>query len=185
MKAAFFLFMIAGAFGAFDVLYYHIYTHRLYKQPSAIWENVTHFIRALLFAVFFILIVHVEASGAWWWLYPGVIAVEVLNTMLDTILEPSSRKSLGGLPNGEYFLHVFLSLVTGAALACILWDTYPLMNAPTALAWRTLDVPEFLRMGSYVSTAVAVGFFLFESSSFVRQFIQRQRAVTELSVKAA
>lgn len=177
--------MLAGAVGAYDVLYYHIYTHRLYKQPSAMWENVTHFMRALLFAVFFILIVHVQASGAWWWLYPAVIAVEFINTMCDTILEPASRKSLGGLPAGEYILHVFLSIVTGGALACMLWDTYPLLSEPTALTWRTLDVPDFLRYGSYVATVVAIGFFLFEAGSFVRQFAQRQRQRAELALKAA
>jgi hypothetical protein len=175
MKAAFYLFSIAGVIGAFDVLYYHIYTHRLYKQPSAIWENVTHFVRALLFAVFFVLTLHVEASGSWWWLYPAIIGVEVLNTTVDTMLEPSSRKSLGGLPAGEYFLHVFLSILTGAALASILWDTYPLLSAPTALQWHTLDVPAPLRFGSYGAVVMALGFFLFESSAFFKQLAQRQR----------
>ncbi|WP_225411582.1 hypothetical protein [Stigmatella hybrida] len=186
MKAAFYLFMIAGAFGGFDVLYYHIYTHRLYRQPSAIWENVTHFTRALLFAVFFTLIVHVKAAGAWWWLYPAIIAVEFVNTMLDTVLEPSSRKSLGGLPTGEYILHVFLSLITGAALACMLWDSHGLLSEPTSLTWHTLDLPASMVFGAYMSTAAAVGFFAFESYSFLKQLSQRlQKPAGDIAVKPA
>jgi len=73
MYAAFYLLTIVGMVGAYDVLYYHIYKLRLYQHHDALWENFTHLVRALLFAVMLLTVLHVRAAGWWWFLYPTLL----------------------------------------------------------------------------------------------------------------
>ena len=77
MFGAFLFFVWPGACGPFVSFYNHTPPPRLWTRPQSVYENMTHAIRALLFAVFFILIVHVEARGSWWLLYPAICAVEL------------------------------------------------------------------------------------------------------------
>ena len=168
MKAAFYLLTIVGLIGSYDVLYWHWYKLRLFRLPAARWENLTHAIRALLFAVMTLLVLHVDARGWWWPVYPAVLAVEVANTMSDVILEPKSRRNIGGLPATEYVVHIFLSILTGAALACVVWGTRDLLHASTYLGLRTIDIPAYVRAGAYLSVVIALGMFAFELRGFFR-----------------
>ena len=168
MRSAFYLLTIVGLIGSYDVLYWHWYRLRLFRLPAARWENLTHALRALLFATMMLVVLHVDARGWWWLLYPAVLGLEVTNTMSDVILEPKSRKGIGGLPGAEYVIHIFLSILTGAALACVIWGTRGLLQEPTALGLRTLDVPVTVRAGAYPSMVVALGMFTFELVGFFR-----------------
>lgn len=173
MYAAFYLLTIVGMVGAYDVLYYHIYKLRLYQHHDAIWENVTHLVRALLFAIMLLTVLHVRASGWWWFLYPTLLGFELINTMTDVVLEPRTRKNIGGLPPVEYILHIFLSLMTGAALASIIWATHDKINAPTSLHLETLQVGSMVLAGAYSSIVMAMGMFSFELYSFIKLLGQR------------
>jgi hypothetical protein len=177
MYAALYLLTVAGMVGSYDVLYYHMYKLRLFQQRDAVWENLTHAIRALLYAAMMLVVLHVRLRGWYWLLYPALLSCELVNTMSDTILEPYSRRKLGGLPPVEYSLHVFLSIVTGAALASIVWGTYDLLFEPPSFALGSLDIPTFALLGSYSSVLIALGFFAFESCGFVRLLVQRRKAV--------
>jgi hypothetical protein len=181
MYVALYLLTLAGLVGSYDVLYYHIYKLRLYRQRDAVWENITHAIRALLFGCMMITVLNLECTGGWWLLYPVLLSCELTNTMTDTIFEPSSRRNMGGLPPVEYSLHVFLSIVTGAALASILWGTYPLLWEPSAVHWRLLDVPWYVLPGSYFSVVVAGGMFVFESTGVFRLLAARRKAAQVLA----
>lgn len=168
MRAAFYLLTLVGLIGSYDVLYWHWYRLRLFRLPAARWENLTHAIRALLFAVMMLVVLHVDARGWWWPLYPLVLASEVTNTMADVILEPRSRRDIGGLPAPEYIIHIFLSIMTGAALASVIWGTRHLFFEPSWLGLRTIDVPLPPRLGAYGSVVVAVGMFCFELGGVLR-----------------
>jgi hypothetical protein len=172
---AFYVLSIAGLIGAFDVLYYHIYTCRLFTRRQSAAENVTHFIRALLFAAFFLTLMHVEARGAYWWFYPALVTVEMINSMFDTYLEKSSRADQGGLPHGEYCLHVVLSVLMGAVMTAMLIDSWSYRALPTAWVWRDLDVPGFLLGGGYFAMVMGVLFFFFEAGGVVRVLSKRQQ----------
>ena len=174
MIAAFYLLTVAGLVGSYDVLYYHIYKLKLYKQHDAMWENVTHAIRALLFAVMILTVMHVRCTGFWWLIYPILLTVEVTNTMTDAILEPKTRKSMGGLPAVEYYLHIFLSIVTGAALASIIWGTYETMWEPPSVSLRMIDVPAMALPGAYFSVVVSCGMFVWELMGVRRLWRERQ-----------
>lgn len=173
MLAAFYLLTIVGIVGSIDVLFYHIYKLRLYRQRDAMWENVTHFTRALLFAVMMLTVMHVRASGWLWFIYPLLLGFELTNTMIDVIMEPYTRRNLGGLPPMEYILHVFLSICTGAALASVVWGTYTMIEDPTGIAIATLPVDTMVLMGAYWAVFAAVGMFTFELVGFVRLFRTR------------
>lgn len=172
--AAFYLLTIAGLCGSYDVLYYHIYKLKLYKQHDAMWENVTHAIRALLFAVMLLTVMHVRCTGWWWLIYPILLTIEVTNTMTDAILEPKTRKSMGGLPPVEYYLHIFLSIVTGAALASIIWGTYEMMWEPPSVSLRMIEVPALALPGAYFSVVVSAGMFVWELMGVRRLWRERQ-----------
>jgi hypothetical protein len=176
MIAAFYLLTLVGLIGSFDVLYWHWYRLRLFAAPDARWENLTHAIRALLFAAMMLMVLHVDARGWWWPLYPLLLTFEVVNTMSDVIMEPRTRRNLGGLPAAEYILHIMLSLMTGAALASVIWGTRDLLWEPAFIGVRTLDVPLLPRIGAYGSVVVALGMFVFEMRGFFQLAPGRLRA---------
>lgn len=176
MTVAFYMLSLAGAIGAFDVFYYHMWTCRLFERKESAAENVTHAIRALLFSVFFTVIMHVDARGSWWWLYVVVCAAEMLNSMLDTYLEKSSRADQGGLPNGEYCLHVVLSVLIGGVMVAMVSSAWAQSGEPTSIAWRPSTLPPMFALTGHLSIGMGILFFLFESSSVVR--VLRKRPTT-------
>ncbi len=175
MLVAFYILSFGGAVGGFDVLYYHMYRGRLWQRPEALRENVTHAIRALLFATFFFVLMFVEARGAWWWLFPALCAVELVNTMADTFLEKSSRAPQGGLENGEYMLHVFLSVMIGAVMACMMFESWSWQTMPTELIIRAREIPAPMFMGGLISIAIGLGFFVFEGTNALLMALRIRR----------
>jgi hypothetical protein len=169
MLLAFYILTLAGALGAVDVLYFHIYVCRLYTRRQSAIENVTHAVRSALFTTFFFVIMFVDARGAWWWLYPALCAVETTNSMLDTFLEKGSRADQGGLRNGEYCLHVFLSILMGGVMMVMLLDTYPGAREETSFSLRQIVLPTFFVMGGYFSMAAGLGFCVFDGFHAVRR----------------
>jgi hypothetical protein len=172
VTTAFYLLSIAGTFGAFDVLFYHIYTCRLYSRRQSLSENVTHFLRALLFSCFFLVIMGVQAKGAWWWIYPGLCTVEMINSMLDTHFERDSRKDQGGLPHGEYCLHVFLSVLMGGIMIAMLDASWAFRTEATELTWQPIDIPPFLMIAGFFAAGMGFLFFIFESSGVLRMLMR-------------
>jgi hypothetical protein len=166
--AAFYLLTVVGLVGSYDVLYWHWYRLRLFQVPAARVENLTHAIRALLYAAMILTVLHVDATGGWWFLYPALLTCEVGNTTWDVILEPRTRRKIGGVPPAEYVIHVLLSILTGGALASIIWGTRSLLGEVSHLGFRTIDVPFMPRVGAYVSAVVAIGMFGFELGGFIR-----------------
>jgi len=131
-----------------------------------------------------LLVMHVDARGRWWPVYPVVLAIELINTITDVILEPGSRRNIGGLPPVEYVIHIVLSLMTGAALASVIWGTRELVFAPTYLGLRTIDVSVVMRAGAYSSVAAALAIGSFELSQFLRLSSQRQPKVEQVRIAA-
>ena len=174
MIAAFYLLTLVGLIGSYDVLYWHWYRLRLFQIPEARVENLAHAVRAFLFAAMTLTVLHVDARGWWWPVYPALLGFEVANTMWDVLLEPHSRRKMGGLPPAEYVIHVFLSILTGGALASIIWGTHFLLREPSFLGLRTIDVPLLPRVGAYGSVIVALGMCGFELGGFFRLSRRRE-----------
>ena len=107
---------IVGTIGAVDVLYYHLYRFRLYSQPGCVAEEITHLLRNLIFVA--ILLVCMQPATGWWSrVMFALFAADLGNSVVDVLLERESRAALGGLPSGEYLVHVLSTFGTGVAVA--------------------------------------------------------------------
>jgi hypothetical protein len=107
---------VVGTIGAIDVLYYHLYRFRLYSQPGCVAEEVTHLLRNAIF-ISVLLVCMQPSSPGWASVMFFLVAADLANSVVDVLIERRSRESLGGLPSGEYLVHVLSSFGTGLAVA--------------------------------------------------------------------
>jgi hypothetical protein len=107
---------VVGTIGAIDVLYYHLYRFRLYSQPACVAEEVTHLLRNAIF-ISVLLVCMQPSSPGWASVMFFLVAADLANSVVDVLIERRSRESLGGLPSGEYLVHVLSSFGTGLAVA--------------------------------------------------------------------
>lgn len=105
-----------GTIGAIDVLYYHLYRFRLWSQPGCVAEEVTHLLRNAIFVA--VLLVCMQPSSQGWATVMFVLfAADLTNSVVDVLIERRSREALGGLPSGEYLVHILSTFGTGIAVA--------------------------------------------------------------------
>lgn len=116
MKAAFEVLMAVSLVGGVDVLWFHLYRHRLYASPASVLEQSTHLVRHLLFAALSVGFV----LGAPKSLLLALFAVDLVNSVIDLALEPRSRAALGGVSGLESALHGVATFGLGAA-AGLVW----------------------------------------------------------------
>lgn len=115
MSLAFELLMGIAMVGAIDVLYFHLYRHRLYARSDSLAENVTHLLRHLLFIALTLGLL----NGAGKPFLIGVLVVDVVNNVIDLSLERESRRSLDGLSPLESVLHGLASVGMGTVLLAV------------------------------------------------------------------
>ena len=122
MTAVLILFNIQCLLGAFDNLWHHELEAGLGRKPQARTELALHTARELLYAPIFIGVAWWQWQGAWAWLLVGLLAVEIVVTITDFVVEDHTRR----LPPLERVLHTVLAINYGALLA--LW-------APELRSW--------------------------------------------------
>jgi hypothetical protein len=127
------LLLIIGVLGAFDIAYFHTYRCRLSHRPESRTEAWIHVVRGFIYALQMALVPNVRATGAWFAGWVLLFVADVGIAMLDIAVEPASRKSQGGLPPGEYFMHIVLSVLAGAYLHAIAVASAPWASLPTAI----------------------------------------------------
>ncbi len=158
---------VAAPLGAFDVIYYHLWKFRLYARPESRPETVTHLLRGLLIGCGAILLAYGEPHGVWFWIVSAVFVIDFLNDIADVILEPKSRKSLGGLPPLEYLTHIMGAGAAAAATSGFIVLAYPWSTLPTEIA-PAHEVPRWLAINGYI---MGIGGLLlegFETVLFIR-----------------
>ena len=139
------------AVAAVDGVYFHLWKFRLFARPDSRVEHALHTARALL------------APPIVWLLYiapPGpllavglLIGVDQLAAVVDVLIEPKSRKSLGGLPRTEFQAHVLATIVHIGALALAIVGRLQLVtDATPAIAMHVKVIALALVTGA---TAVA------------------------------
>lgn len=114
------LLLAVSMIGALDVLYFHLYKHKLYAHPASVWEEVTHLSRHVIFLAIVAMILFVEPATAAP-IVASLFVLDLFNTAVDVWLERGSRQALGGLSSAEYLLHVLASIGLGAAIATLWW----------------------------------------------------------------
>ncbi len=171
MNQVFELLMFASLIGAVDVIYFHIYRHRLFEAPSAVAEQVTHLVRGAIF----IAIVSIAAfsDGAPWarTAMLGLIVADLANGFADVLLEKRSRAPMGGLPSGEYLLHILGTFVTGLAVATFWWHASGARFEPAALTG--LQVAR-----AWFTIVVGTGMVALEGGLFARAILRRSALST-------
>lgn len=158
---------VVGTVGAVDVLYFHLYRFRLWEQPSAVVEEVTHLARHVIFlALLATLAGGVESAAVDRWVI-ALFVLDLINSAMDILYEPESRKPLGGLPGPESLIHVLSSFGLGVAAMsyAVAREQLPLAPAEGLLA---LQVQGMLVFGGMV--------FLAEAGMFLYALTQRGRS---------
>lgn len=160
MLAAFSLLLVIGLLGAFDVVYFHGWRGRLQERPECQREVLWHTARHLVYALQFLWVAHLRFHG----LALGVLAVlyaaDVFIAFADVWEEQRSRAPQGGLPRGEYFMHVVLSVLVGLYLMSIFHAVWPDRLLPTAVRVEPPTVPGVLRGVMTVMGLGALGAFM-------------------------
>jgi hypothetical protein len=156
MTAAFYLLLAIGLLGAFDVLYFHIGQASLHTRPESQREVLWHTVRHLVYALQFLWVANVRFHGAALLVLPVLYGADVFVAWADVWEETRSRKSLGGLPRGEYFMHVVLSVLVGVYLCTVAHAVWPDRVLATAVVAEAPAVPLVLRALMTVMGATAV-----------------------------
>ncbi|MCA2979272.1 MAG: hypothetical protein INH41_02260 [Myxococcaceae bacterium] len=157
MKAAFEVLLAVLLVGGVDVLWFHLHRHRRYASAPSVAEQSTHLVRHLLFAAL--------GAGFARGLSPTVLlallAVDLVNSLVDLALEPRSRAAQGGVSGLESVLHGLATFGLGVV---------------AGLAWLgdAVFIPDAVDVTRGVVTAVlAVGLFTVELALTVRHRLRR------------
>lgn len=110
------LFLAQVLLSSLDGLYLHLWKYRLHERPESRAEHILHSLRAWLFLPFLLLLAW-QPSGGLLSLLLGLIGIDIFVGLADVLEEHRSRKSLGGLSRGEYFLHVILIMLHSTVLS--------------------------------------------------------------------
>ncbi|MFT3770117.1 MAG: hypothetical protein QM820_32205 [Minicystis sp.] len=145
MITALWLFAAQGVLGAFDTLYYHEWRARLPGGvPGTRPELVLHGVRDLVYAVLFGTLPLVRWEGALAYALAALVAVEIVITLRDFVIEDTVRRPLGGVFPGERVTHAIMGIIYGAALANLAPEILAGAARPTAFVpW---EAPPVLRV---------------------------------------
>ncbi|MEP7123779.1 MAG: hypothetical protein ABJE95_22815 [Byssovorax sp.] len=168
MATAFYLLIIAGTLGAFDVVYFHIHISRLAQRPECQREVLWHTIRHAVYATQFLWVANLRFHGAALLFVAALYGLDVFIAWSDVLEETASRKAQGGLPRGEYFMHVVLSLLVGAYLLQVAQTVWPDRLLPTAIVLDPPPVPFILRAMMTFMGLTAIGVFLHDLRAWLR-----------------
>ncbi|MBS2032908.1 MAG: hypothetical protein JST54_33860 [Deltaproteobacteria bacterium] len=156
------LLILMGSIGSIDSLYFHLYRFRLYAQPSSRIETLTHVVRGLTFCATLSILLAGVPRGAWYWAVAAVFGVDFVDDVVDVLIEPGSRRPLGGLPPAEYLIHMVVMAVTGAIWVSFLTAGWATRNAPTALEPWAGTLPGWMVWDARLMAAGGAGLALLE-----------------------
>lgn len=145
MSTAFFLLLVVGHLGAFDVLYFHWWKCRLADRPECRREVLWHTARHLIYGLQFVWVANLRFHGAALVALAVLYAADVFVAWADVWEERDSRKAQGGLPRGEYFMHIVLSVLVGGYMMAVVAACWPDRALPAAVVVDPPAVPLVLR----------------------------------------
>lgn len=155
MEAPTYILFVLGVLGATDILLYHSVSHGIRSHQDSRWELVVHSLRGPTYAALFILVPNFAMQGGFFWLLMGILVFDLCISLADFVLEGRSRAFFGGLPTGEYVLHIILAMLFGALVTAILYGGGHWAAASTRFAYEPAAVPALVR-GVMVVMAVMV-----------------------------
>jgi hypothetical protein len=146
MDVATWILLALALLGGTDVALYHVVSHGLRQHPGARGELVFHALRGPTYALLFLAVPNLRLDGAWFAALLLLLGCDLAISVGDFLVERDSRRDLGGLPSGEYLLHVLMAILFGALVASILILEGHRLDAPSAMAWEPAPVPAAVRL---------------------------------------
>jgi hypothetical protein len=140
------ILFVLGCLGGADILLFHSVAHGIRSHPDSAKELITHSLRGPTYAALFVLIPNFQLRGWFAWGLLALFVFDVGISIADFALEQNSRRVLGGLPGGEYVLHMLMAMVFGALVTTVIHESAGTLLAPTRLLYAPAAVPAVLRM---------------------------------------
>ncbi len=168
MAPAFYLLLVAGNLGFFDVVYFHWLRCRLNTRPECQREVALHTSRHFIYALQFLWVANLRFHGRALFFVVALYACDVLVAWLDVWEETRSRAPQGGLPRGEYLMHIVLSVLVGAYLSQVASAVWADRLLPTEVVLAPPDVPAILRLVMTLMGVCALGLFVADSIGWLR-----------------
>lgn len=134
-----------GWLGAADILFFHSVAHGIRSHADSVKELLSHSLRGPTYALLFILIPNFALRGRFAWAVLALLICDIAISIWDFSLEGSSRRRLGGLPSGEYVLHMLMAMVFGAMTATWIAATSEAFKEVTELVYAPARVPVIVR----------------------------------------
>jgi hypothetical protein len=135
------LLALFGPLSMIDGVYLHLVRYRLWARRESRREHLLHTLRAFLFIPVALFVLS-GATGAAFVIGMVALAIDQLVELFDVIEENASRREIGGLPRGEYALHIVLVTLRASVVALALalrpgwaWSISAHGSASPALAW--------------------------------------------------
>jgi hypothetical protein len=176
MEVATWILFIIGVLGATDIALYHSASHGIRSHPDSRAELIVHSLRGPTYAILFFAVPNLALYGIFFWALIALLAIDVAISLVDFALERESRRFFGGLPSGEYVLHVMIAMVFGAFVASIFFGAGSWAFEPTAIAWQPAEVPMLLRFILAVMAVVVLYSGMQDAIAAVRLTGQPRRA---------
>ncbi|WP_437321574.1 SRPBCC family protein [Sorangium sp. So ce385] len=173
MVTASFLLAVVCLIGAFDIAYFHWHRCRLGERAESRAEVWIHVARGFIYALQLALVPNVQFHGAFYAVFVALFVADIGVAMADIAVEPASRRSQGGLPAGEYSMHIVLSVLVGAYLHAIALDSMAWRHQPSAIVYAPADVPGWLRGTLGLMGAGAALVAVIEGLALVEQRLPR------------
>jgi hypothetical protein len=136
LEAAVALLFVLGCLGATDIVFFHSLSHGIRSHAESRFELWIHSVRGPLYATLFLVLPNFAFAGGWVVALYALLILDVAVTVVDFALEGGSREKLGGLPSGEYVLHMLIGMTFGAFAATTVASTYSHLFAPTAVHYE-------------------------------------------------
>jgi hypothetical protein len=168
------LLFLLGVLGGTDILLYHSISHGIRDHADSRAELFTHFLRGPTYCALFLLMPNFAFSGAWFWAMLALLLFDLLISLADFWVESKSRSFLGGLPRGEYVLHVILAMLFGALVCAFVYESGGAHRAPTALVWSADGPPVLLRIALAIMAPLVLWSGLADLRALLR--LGRERA---------
>jgi hypothetical protein len=156
VAAPVYLLFVLGLLGAADIALYHTVSHGIRHHPDSRAELVTHALRGPTYAALFLLLPNFVLAGWWFLAIPGLFLIDLSISIADFYLEGESRRRLGGLPAGEYVLHIVLAMLFGALVASVLYEAGHWLWESSAVRYEPAAVPALLRLALAVMAVLVL-----------------------------
>mgnify|MGYP003636636055 CR=1 FL=1 len=80
---------------------------------------MVHSLRGPTYAALFLVIPNLVLQGFYFWCLLALFVFDVVISIVDFALERESRRLLGGLPSGEYVLHIIIAMLFGGLVTAV------------------------------------------------------------------